>query len=124
MAFIDVAVLLAGLEERVDDFAVILVGGALEAVHLQIELLPSPAELGGDQIDELFRRFALRAGGAFNLGAVFVGDGSEHDVVALHAFETRDHFGGDAGIGVPDMRRRVYVIDGSGEVILAFTHCE
>ena len=56
-------------------------------------------------------------GGALDLLAVLVGAGGQHGVVALHALEARDGLGGDGGVRVPDVRRGVHVVDGSGEVV-------
>ena len=64
-------------------------------------------EFVGDYGRRTLGSFALGLGGAFDFGAVFVGAGGEDDVVALHAFEARDGFRGDGGVGVPDVRRGV-----------------
>jgi hypothetical protein len=37
-----------------------------------------------------------------------------------HLFVTRDSVRGDSGVRVPEVRTRVYVIDGSSDVILRF----
>ena len=71
---------------------------------LQIELLPLRSELVGDQVDKLFRRFALRLGGALHFGAVLIGAGGQHDIVALHPLDARDGFGRNGRVGVPDVR--------------------
>ena len=81
------------------------------------ELLPLAAELGGDHVGELLRRFAGRLGGALHLLAVLVGAGEHHGLVALHALEAGDGLGGHGGVGVPDVGRGIHVVERRGEVV-------
>ena len=52
-------------------------------------------------------------GGALDLLAVFVGAGMEEHVFAEHALATCNGIAGEGGVGVPEVRARVHVIDRS-----------
>jgi hypothetical protein len=96
------------------------IGGALEPVDGQAERFPLAAELGGDQIRELLGALARGLGGPFHFLAVFVGAGGQDGVVAQHALEAADGVGGDGGISVADVRRRIHVVDRGRQIKLRF----
>ena len=75
VALVDVAAFDAAVEQILDNFGVLGIGGALETVDLQVERLPLLAEFVRDEIGELLRRFAGRRGGALDLLAVLVSAG-------------------------------------------------
>ena len=60
---------------------------------------------------------ALGLSGVGDLGAVFVGPRGHQDLISLHAFEPPYGVGRNSGIGVPDMRGRIHVVNGSGQIV-------
>ena len=94
------------------------VGGADELVVGDAHALPEVAEGGGDLVGELLRWDAGGGGGALDLLAVLVGAGEEVCVVAEETVATGDDVGRNGGVGVADVRARIDVIDGRGEVEL------
>ena len=94
--------------------------GAHEIRGGDSQQLPQIAEDFLVLVHELLRSDARLFGGAFDVHAMFVGPGEVGDVVSAHAFVARNHVADDSGIGRADMRPRVRVINGRGEVILGF----
>ena len=116
-SFVDVPVRQAPLEQILHHGRVGFARGPLEAVDVQSELRPLPAEFPRDDIREFLRRFPRRGGRALDLLPVLVRARREHRVVALHHFQTANGVGSDGGVGVPDMRRGVHVIDRRRQVV-------
>ena len=104
------------LEQLLDPQVVPLLGGADELVVGDVELRPDRAEgvlhLGAvvERIEALF--FSLPA----HVEGVLVGPHQEVGVVPRAPLEARDHVGGDLLVGRPEVRRRVDVVDGGGQV--------
>jgi hypothetical protein len=67
------------------------------------------------------RRLARSLGGALNLLTVFVGAGQKPGIVAQHAVAPGDCVADDGGVGVPNVRMRIDVVDGGRDVKL-FAH--
>ncbi len=87
-------------------------------VVIDAELCPLADELGRHLGGVRQRVNARGLRGALHLEAVFVGAGGQnHGIVAFHFLEALDQIGGECGVGGAQMRRRVDVIDGSGQVI-------
>src|SRR5271165_3571581 len=93
-------------------------GGANEIVVRQTHAIPERAEFRGDFIRELLWRFARSLRGALDLLTVLVGAGQEPCVMAQHAVPPRDRIAGNRGVGVPNMRMRVNVVDRGRDVEL------
>ena len=86
--------------------------GALKTINSQVELLPLVTKFAGDEIDEGFRSFILSGGSPLHLCAMFVSTAGKQDVHALHALQARNHFRGNGGVSMPNVRRGIHVIDG------------
>ncbi len=115
---IDVAVLLAALEQPAHGLVMLGVRGADEMVVIDAELGPLADELGRHLRCVRQRVHARGLRGALHFQAVLVGAGGEHHrIVAFHFLEALDQVRDERGVGGAQMRRRVDVIDGSGEVI-------
>ena len=97
---------------------VVIGGGAHEIGDADAEELPEIAKDFFVFIDELLRRDSGFFGGAFDIDAMLVGAGQVGDIVATHSFVAGDDVADDGGVGRADVRARVRVVDGSGEVIL------
>ncbi len=119
-AFVDVAVVQAALEQPLHCFVVLRVGGADEGIVLKAQRVPLTPELGGDGVGELFRRLARGLRGALHLLAVLVRAGGEEHIVAQHPPEPLDGVGGERGVGVADVRRRIDVVKRRREVVFHF----
>ena len=68
------------------------------------------------------RACCATAGGALDIDAVLVGPSEVGDFVAAHAFVARDYVADDGGVSRADVRARVRVVDGSGEIELGLIH--
>ena len=119
-ALVDVTLVVEVLEDLLDLFLVVAVGGADEVIvgHAhQVELL---LDDGGHLVHELL------GGDAFGLGlqlvflAVLVGAGLEEHVIALQALEPGDGVRQDDLVHVADVGLARRVGDGGGEVIFPF----
>ena len=84
-----------------------------------LHAVPQLAKLGGNLVDELLGRAAGSVGRALDLLPVLVGAGEEPGVHAHHALAARDGIAHDGGVGVADVRPRVDVVDGRGDVELS-----
>ena len=82
---LDVAGVVAALQQLDHGDLVARLGGADEVVVGDVEPLPGVGELRGDLVGELLRRLADGLGGLLDLEAVLVGAGEELDVVARAA---------------------------------------
>ena len=94
---LDVAGVVAGLQQLLDGDAVALLGRADEVVVGDVQPLPRLDEGGGDRIGELLRRQVRVGGRVLDLEAVLVRAREEEHVVAGEAVP--------AGEGVRDDRR-------------------
>jgi hypothetical protein len=113
---LDVAGLVHTLEELLHRTAVSGFGGADVVVVGDVEAVPRGAELGADAVDPLRGLDTLRLGCPLDLEPVLVGAGEEDDVVAPEAPPPREHVGRHGRVRVPDVGRRVHVVDGRGDV--------
>src|SRR5574341_2364329 len=83
-----------------------------------VQKLPEIVKDRNIAVHELTGREAELLSGALDIDSVFVGAGEIGDVVALHALVTSDGIADDGGIGGADVRTRVGIINGRGEVKL------
>ncbi len=93
-------------------------GGADEVVVGQSHPVPERAELGGDFIGELLRSLSRGLRGALDLLSVLVGAGEKVGVKAHQALAPGNGVAGNGGVGVPDVRTRVHVVDRGRDVKL------
>jgi hypothetical protein len=77
------------------------------------------AKLAGDFCGEIHRRAVREFGAALNLLAVFVGSGEEPCVDAQGALAPGYGIADDGGVGMAQVRARIHVINGRGEVVAA-----
>ena len=110
---LDVAGVVAALQQFGDADPVALLGGADEVVVGDVQPLPRLGEQRGDRVDELLRRSCRRPRRALlHLLAVLVGAGEELDVVAEQAVPAGERVADDRGVRVAEVRLGVDVVDG------------
>ena len=83
---------------------------------LALELRRERLEALGVPVGELLRRDAERVRGVGDRLAVLVGARQKEHLLAALAVVARHHVGGDRRVRVPEMRRRVDVVDRGGHV--------
>ncbi len=108
---LEVTGVVAALEQLEHPGAVPGFGGADEVVVGDLEVLPRLGELWRDRIGERLRIEAGGVGGALDVEAVLVGSGEEQDVVAEQSSPARQRVTDDGGVGVPEVRFGVDVVD-------------
>jgi len=115
-AELDVAGLVAGLEERADRLVVTGLGGADELVVGDVEEPPRVLEPLHGAVGPLEGGDAVGLGGLLDLEAVLVRAGQIEDVVSSEAPPTRRRVADQRRVGVADVRRVVHVEDRGGQV--------
>ncbi len=103
----------------------VVVGGADEAVVGDVHELPQVEDAAGAGDDAVYELLGGDAGGFglfFDLLAVLVGAGEEHDVIACQPLVAGDGVGGDGAVGVADVELVGGVVDGGGDVEGGFGH--
>jgi hypothetical protein len=78
--------------------------------------VPQSAELGGDFVGELLRRFAGSFRGALDFLSVLIGAGQEKSIGSEQALAARNSVTGNSRVGMPDMRPRIDVINWGRDV--------
>ena len=124
-ALVDVAVFVHLLEDLLHGLAVVVVGGADEAVVGDVHELPQITDAPRavhDAIHEGMGGHAGLLGLGLDLLAVLVGAGQEHDVVALQALIAGDGVGGHGAVAVADVQLVRGVINGCGDIKLFLFH--
>ena len=92
-----------------------LAGCLRPVVILHIQLLRKIDELLRNPLDELSRGNACFRCGLLDLLAVLIDTGEEKHIFTFQPVIARDHIGQHHLVSVPDMRRRVRVIDRSSD---------
>ena len=115
-AFVDIALLIKGVEDLLNRLDVVVVGGADVAVVADVHVLPELLEDRDDAVDVLLGGDALGFRFFLYLLAVLIGTGQEHHVVALHPLVARDRVAGYRGIGMPDMGIARRIVDRGRDV--------
>ena len=119
-ALVGAGVHVAGVVHALEDLLhlglVLGVAGADEEVVGHLQLGHQRLEAGRDAIDELLRRQPLPLRGLGDRLAVLVGAGEEEHLLAPLAHVAGQHVGGDRRVRVPQVGRRVDVVDGRGDV--------
>ena len=113
---VDRAVRLAAFENLTHRQGVPRIARAAEEVIVQAQLVPFAAERGGNAVGELL---GLEAGGLGRLGdllAVLVRTRGQVSLVAEHPPDPLDRVRHDRGVGVPDVRGGVDVVDRRREI--------
>ena len=124
-ALVDVAVVVHLLEDFLNGRNMIVVRRADEAVVRNIHELPQIEDAlfaADDVVDELLRGHARGLGLIFDLLAVLVGAGQEHDVIARQALVARHRVGRHGTVGVADVELIGRVIDGGGDIESLLVH--
>src|SRR5689334_772583 len=123
-ARVDLAPVVQALDELLDRPFMAFLGGADEVVVGDKEPLPHLLPPGHDLVRPLLRGEALLLGRAGDLLPVLVGPGEEEDLLPAEAVVPGDHVARHRGVGVPDVRDVVHVIDGGGDVegVLGLAH--
>ena len=89
---------------------------AHDVVGPGVEHVAHRLEFRGDAVDEFLRRHAFARRGLLNFQPVLVHAGDEQGVAPVEPHEALDRIGGDALVGVADMRRAVGVGNGGRDV--------
>ena len=113
---VDVAVVVDPLQELLHEALVALVGGTDEEVVVDIDLLRQCAPVLDDLVDVGFGVEALLLGDAIDLRGVLVRAGEKERLLAALPMVSHERVRRDRGVRVPDVRRRVDVVDGGREV--------
>ena len=92
------------------------VGGADEEVVGDVDARHQRLEALGVAVGQLLRRDALALGRLRDRLAVLVGAGEEEDLLAALAHVAGEDVGADRRVRVPEVRRRVDVVDRRGDV--------
>jgi hypothetical protein len=108
---LDVAGVVAALQQFGDGGLVARFGGADEVVVGDVEPLPRRGELRGDLVGELLRGHAGGLGDLLDLEAVLVGAGHVLDVVAEQAVPAGERVADDRGVRVAEVGLGVHVVD-------------
>ena len=108
---LDVAGVVAALQQLDDGGPVPRLGRADEVVVGDLEVLPRLGELRGDRVGERLRLEPGRLGGPLDVEAVLVGAGEEVDVVAEQAVPAGEGVADDRRVGVAEVRLGVHVVD-------------
>ena len=122
-ALVDVAFVAEHAPQRLHALLVFVGRGANEVVVGQAHPVPESAEFGGDFVGELLRSFSRSLRRALDLLSVFVGAGEEVSVKAHQALAPCNGVAGNRGVGVPDVRTRIHVINRGRDVKL-FAHLD
>ena len=118
-AFIDIALLIHLPEDPLDRSDMVIVGGADEAVVGDVHQLPQvqdPALAGDDVVHELLRGLSRFLCLFFDLLAVLIGPGEEHDVIAAQSLVAGDRIRRDGAVGVADVQLVGRIVDRGGDV--------
>ncbi len=94
--------------------------GADDVVGAGIELFAHGLELRGGAVGELLRRQTFARRRLLHFQPVLVHAGDEQHVLAVEPLESGEGVGGDALVGVADMRRAIGVGNGGRDVIGVF----
>ena len=96
--------------------------GAHDVVGSRVEHIAHALELGGGAVGELLGRDAVPRRRLLHLLPMLVHARDEEHLAPVQPHEALDGVGGDALIGVADMRRAIGVGDGGGDVETAAGH--
>ena len=124
-ALVDVAVVVHLLEDLLDGLDMVVIRCADEAVVRNIHELPQIEDAlfaADDVVDELLRGHARGLGLIFDLLAVLVGAGQEHDVIACQALVARHRVGRYGAVGVADVELVGGIVDGGRDIEFLLVH--
>ena len=116
-ALVDVAVVVDRLHERLDRALVPRVRRADEEVVGDVDARDQRLEALRVAVGELLGRDALALGRLRDGLAVLIGAGEEEHLLAALAHVPRQDVGADGGVRVTQVRGRVHVEDGGGDVV-------
>ena len=124
-ALVDVTLVVHGLEDLLHGGAVVVVGGADEAVVGDVHQLPQIEDAAlalHDVIHELLGRHARLLRLRLDLLAVLVGAGEEHHVEALQTLIAGDGVRRHGAVAVTDVQLVGGVVDGRGDIKRLLLH--
>lgn len=121
-ALVEVALVVEVGPEPLDGARVARLGGAHEVGVGDAEHVPRLAEGGLHRVAPGLRRHAVLGGHVGHLLAVLVHAGDEGHLAPVHALVARHGVGGDGGVGRPQVRRGVDVVDRRGERVGSLRH--
>ena len=104
-------------EGGLDDLHVARLGCPDEVVVRDVQRGPERLEMRHHLVDERLGRFAGRGGGLRDLLAVLIGAGEQEGIIPPRSVKADQAVGGDAGVGVADMRGGVHVVERRGDVV-------
>ena len=112
---VDLAFIEEPLQNSLNDFLVPVTGGLCPVVVLHVEFFPEIDKLLRDSFDEFSWRNACFRRGLLDFLAVLIDAGKKKDFFTFEPMIARNHIGQHHLVGVPDVRRRVRVIDRCGD---------
>ena len=118
-ALIDIALFVHLTEDLLDGGAVVIVGGADEAVVGDVHQLPQIKDAllaADDVVHELLRGHTRGLGLVLDLLTVLVRSGQEHHVIAGQALVARHRVGRHRAVGVADVQLVRRVVNGRGDI--------
>src|SRR5213075_2239387 len=115
LIFIDLFFVPQPLQHFLYTFLVQRIGRCCPGVITHIEFVPQRDELFGDSRDKLLRRHSFFLGRLLNLLPVLIDAGKKKYVIAFQPAISRDDIGENFFIGMANVRRRIGVIDRSGD---------
>ena len=124
-ALVDIAVFVHFLEDLLHGLAVVVVGGADEAVIGDVHQLPQVTDAARavhDAVHEGLGSHTGFLGLGLDLLAMLVGAGQEHNVVALQTLIAGDGVGGHGAVAVADVQLVRGVVNGCGDIELFLFH--
>ena len=116
IAFIDIAVFPDRFENLPHRCRMFLVGSPNEGVKFNPQAPPLFPKQRRDLVGELLRREAGGLGRALHLLPMLIGPAEQEGVVALHLLIPANRVGHNGAVGVPQVRRRVYVVERSCQI--------
>src|SRR5579859_6568647 len=117
-AFVDKTLVLDTLPQFLSAAFVARLGGADEVIVGDAHLVKQPAEFSRGFVHPLLRRRLCGRGGALHVNAMLVRAGQKPGVIAQHALAAGNRVADQRGVSVADVRPRVHVINGRGDIKL------
>ena len=87
-----------------------------EVVVGESEAIPLGSKFGGNLVGKVLRRAASQPGGALDFLPVLVGAGQEPGIYAQGSLAASDCVAHDGRIRMAQVRTRIHVVNGRGEV--------
>ena len=130
MALVDIAIFVHLLEDLLNSFDMVAIGGTDEAVVRNVHQLPQIENAlfaFNNVVNEFLGGDTGFLGLGFDLLTMFVGTGQEHDVIAAHALVASDGVGSDGAVGVTDVQFGRRIVNGGCDIerfLTGITHIQ